>query len=137
MFWLLATLPCLFLMDPLSTWFWEHLGPLPYLRWPASPSRAYWFAAASTLSIAGGLHTKSHKCHRHRCSAPTTRWPLGKSMADGVTARLKPDAPPGQYTVAVGLWNRATGARSHPLEADGQPTEQDKVILIDQFRVEP
>jgi hypothetical protein len=68
---------------------------------------------------------------------PTTRWPLGQPMADDVSATLKPNAPPGQYTLAVGLWNRATGARSHPLDAANQPTDQEKVTLTESFQVVP
>ena len=58
-------------------------------------------------------------------------------MADDVSATLKPNAPLGQYTLAVGLWNRATGARSHPLDATGQPTDQEKVTLTESFEVVP
>jgi hypothetical protein len=68
---------------------------------------------------------------------PTTRWPLGVPLADDVSATLKLNAPPGPYTLAVGLWNRATGARSHPLDANGQATDKDSVTLTDSFRVGP
>ena len=68
---------------------------------------------------------------------PTTRWPLGVPIADDAIATLKSDAPPGRYTLAVGLWNRATGARSHPLDATGHPTDQDKLILSESFQVVP
>ena len=68
---------------------------------------------------------------------PTTRWPLGLVREDVEVAVLKPDAPPGVYTVAVGLWDRSTGQRSHPLDAAGQPTDQEKLILTNQFTVTP
>jgi hypothetical protein len=35
----------------------------------------------------------------------------------------------------MGLWNRATGARSHLLDAGGTPSDQDKLILTDSFTV--
>ena len=66
---------------------------------------------------------------------PTTRWPLGQPQADGLSLALPADLPPGQYTLALGLWNRATGERSHPLDATGQPTDQDKLIVTDVFTV--
>jgi hypothetical protein len=68
---------------------------------------------------------------------PTTRWPLGRPLLDSHLAVLQPDAPPGRYTVVVGLWDRATGRRSHPLAAGGQPTEAESFILTDQFMVVP
>lgn len=68
---------------------------------------------------------------------PTTRWPLGRALADAHTARLRPDAPPGVYRVAVGLWDRATGRRSAPLDANGQPTPAEAFTLTDSFVVAP
>ena len=68
---------------------------------------------------------------------PTNRWPLGLVRQDIEIATIKLDAPPGVYTVAVGLWDRATGRRSLILDAEGQPTKQDKLILTDRFTVVP
>ncbi len=68
---------------------------------------------------------------------PTTRWPLGRALTDAHSAQLQPDAPPGIYRVAVGLWDRATGRRSHPLDANGQPLEADVFTLTDSFVVAP
>ena len=68
---------------------------------------------------------------------PTTRWALGLVRKDEEVAVLNADAPPGVYTVAVGLWDRASGQRSHPLDANGQPSADEKLILTDQFVVAP
>jgi hypothetical protein len=68
---------------------------------------------------------------------PTTRWPLGQPLADDLTLTIKPGAPPGRYSLAVGLWNRATGERSHPLGPGGQPIDQDKLTLSDSFQITP
>ena len=68
---------------------------------------------------------------------PTTRWLPGLVRQDVEVAVIKPDAPPGVYTVAVGLWDRSTGRRSLVLDAAGQPTKQDKLTLTDQFTVAP
>jgi hypothetical protein len=57
------------------------------------------------------------------------------TRVDQEVALLKPDAPPGLYTVAVGLWDRSTGKRSLLLDDNGQPTKTDKVILTTQFTV--
>jgi hypothetical protein len=66
---------------------------------------------------------------------PTNRWALGMTRVDQEIAVLKPDAPAGVYTVAVGLWDRSTGKRSLLLDQNGQPTKTDKVILTTQFTV--
>jgi hypothetical protein len=68
---------------------------------------------------------------------PTTRWLPGLVRQDVEVAVLRPDAPPGVYTVAVGLWDRSTGRRSLVLDAAGQPTKQDKLVLTNQFTVGP
>ncbi len=68
---------------------------------------------------------------------PTTRWPLGQPLADDLVATVKANAPPGTYTLAAGLWNRATGARSHPLDAAGHPTDQENIVLTQSFQVGP
>jgi len=68
---------------------------------------------------------------------PTTRWALGRVTTDFELAVIQPNAPPGTYIVAVGLWDRSTGLRSRPLDANGQPTDQDKVALTSSFVVEP
>ena len=68
---------------------------------------------------------------------PTNRWALGIVRPDVEIATIKLQAPAGAYTVAVGLWDRATGRRSLILDAQGQPTKQDKLILTDQFKIAP
>ena len=46
LFWVLVTLPCLFVMDPVSNWFWQHLNVLPYLQF------SYRLLAVTALSLA-------------------------------------------------------------------------------------
>jgi hypothetical protein len=68
---------------------------------------------------------------------PTTRWALGVPVVDEISADIKPNAPPGQYTLAVGLWNRATGVRSRLLDANGAPTDEVRFTLSDSFQIVP
>ena len=70
-------------------------------------------------------------------NVPTNRWPLGIVRADVELAQIRVDAPPGVYTVAVGLWDRSTGRRSLLLDKNGQPTKQDKLLLTNQFTILP
>jgi len=55
-------------------------------------------------------------------SLPTTCWVCGEAIADPYTLTLPPDAPPGDYTLAVGFYCPDTGKR---LPVDGQ----DHVLL--------
>jgi hypothetical protein len=68
---------------------------------------------------------------------PTSRWPLDHYVMDAHDALIRPDAPPGKYQVIAGLWNGDTGLRMHQLDANGQPTSADGIVLTDAFVVLP
>lgn len=68
---------------------------------------------------------------------PTGRWPLDRYVRDEHDAALRPDAPPGRYTVVAGLWDADTGLRMQLLDDAGRPTGVDGVILTDAFEVRP
>lgn len=68
---------------------------------------------------------------------PTSRWPFNRVMVDAHSATLRPEAPPGEYQVVAGMWDRVTGVRRHLLDADGAPTALDGVVLTTTFRVQP
>ncbi len=72
---------------------------------------------------------------------PTTRWPLDKYVWDDYVTpysvvRVKPDAPPGDYEIRVGLYTLADGARAPVFDAKGNPAG-DSVVLPVQVRVLP
>jgi hypothetical protein len=52
---------------------------------------------------------------------PTSRWPLDRYVRDEHRPRLRPDAPPGVYTVVVGLWDAASGLRLPVYNQAGEP----------------
>ncbi len=68
---------------------------------------------------------------------PTSRWPVNQPMRDAHVATLRPDAPPGVYTVRAGLWDRYTGLRMRVLDGKGAVTDQDGVVLTTTFVVQP
>jgi hypothetical protein len=68
---------------------------------------------------------------------PTGRWPVDHYVRDEHQARLRSDAPPGKYQVIAGLWDGDTGLRMHQLDANGQPTSADGIVLSDSFDVLP
>jgi hypothetical protein len=43
---------------------------------------------------------------------PTSRWPAGQVVADWHPIQVPPDAKPGSYSVEVGLYDPASGARA-------------------------
>ncbi len=61
-------------------------------------------------------------------AAPTSAWRPGELIADSYALRLKPDTPPGQYNVEVGLYD-GTGQRLQAIADDGRPTDDDYVFL--------
>jgi hypothetical protein len=68
---------------------------------------------------------------------PTGRWPLNRYFRDDHQVTLRPDAPPGEYTVRAGLWDEFTGVRMHVLDANGNVTDQDGIVLTTKFVVQP
>jgi hypothetical protein len=61
------------------------------------------------LTADGQLITQHDKLNP--ADFPTSRWPLDKYIRDPYTLTLPPDLPPGEYTVAVGLWVASEGWR--------------------------
>lgn len=63
---------------------------------------------------------------------PTTSWQVGELIADSHTLTLDPDTPPGRYTVWVGLYDPATGARLTPVQDEnGNPQVADRIKVTE------
>ena len=56
----------------------------------------------------------------------TTQWQPGEYIEDSYTLAIPADAPPGPYTLYVGLYDAATNERQ-PAFLDGQRLPQDRV----------
>jgi hypothetical protein len=113
--------------DPVTlTFYWKVMRPMPR---PASVF-VHFYGLDGTL---WGQADKPDPVEFY----PTTRWVLGRVTRDDELAILRPDAPPGVYTVAVGLWDRTTGRRSLLLDAAGQVTEHETLTLSTTFGVVP
>lgn len=52
---------------------------------------------------------------------PTTSWKPGEPTADTLAIRVSPEAPPGEYHVAVGMYDTDTKKRLSVLDNRGQP----------------
>ena len=69
-------------------------------------------------------------------AAPTALWSVGQIITDTYTLTLKPDTPPGQHHVEVGLYHAETLQRLRLFNTEGYPTDAD-FIFLSQIRVVP
>lgn len=68
--------------------------------------------------------------------APTALWSVGQIITDTYALTLKPDTPPGQHHVEVGLYHAETLQRLRLFNVEGYPTDAD-FIFLSQIRVAP
>ncbi len=52
---------------------------------------------------------------------PTSGWAVGEVIADGHDLSLSPGAPPGRYTISIGLYRADTGERLPATSPEGAP----------------
>jgi hypothetical protein len=71
------------------------------------------------LDAEGNLVAQSDKLNPGEF--PTRRWPLDRYVPDAHTLVLPADLPPGDYTVAAGLWVQGEGWRLPVFDSDGRP----------------
>lgn len=60
---------------------------------------------------------------------PTTSWLAGEFVPDAPAIPLGADLAPGEYTLAVGLYDAATGERVPAFGPDGAPVPDDRVVV--------
>jgi hypothetical protein len=59
----------------------------------------------------------------------TTRWRAGEVILDDHRIPIAEDAPPGKYTIAVGMYDLETMQRLLLLDAKGEPLEKDQILI--------
>jgi len=62
-------------------------------------------------------------------SYPTSRWLPGEVLVDEYTIPIAADAPPGEYTVAVGMYTLPAGQRLPAFDAGGHRLPDDSIVL--------
>ncbi len=62
-------------------------------------------------------------------SRPTTQWQPGETIIDQYGLAIPAGAPPGEYTLEVGMYDPATLARLPVVDAAGTPLPDDGVLL--------
>jgi len=60
---------------------------------------------------------------------PTDLWVKGEFVADSYAVPVEPDAEPGQYTFAIGMYEGATGVRLLVQDEEGVRSPEDRVLL--------
>jgi len=68
---------------------------------------------------------------------PTTEWLPGDVIRDEYVLALPPDAPPGEYTLEVGMYRLETGERLPAYDADGRRWPEDAIRLDLSIEVMP
>jgi hypothetical protein len=63
--------------------------------------------------------------------APTTGWIAGQMVVDAHALALPADAPPGEFSIAVGLYDATTGLRAPLHDATAVSLPDDRVIIGD------
>jgi hypothetical protein len=61
-------------------------------------------------------------------SRPTNGWVAGEYLTDVHDLVLPPDLPPGDYQIAIGMYDPVTGARLAAIGPDGR-TQDDRILL--------
>lgn len=76
----------------------------------------------------GGPVWAGHDSEPVMGAAPTTRWPVGTTIADRHPLLVDTDIPPGEYQIEVGLYDPTTGERL-PVSGEGADVAGRRVLL--------
>ncbi|HEX6385793.1 MAG TPA: hypothetical protein VF177_14080 [Anaerolineae bacterium] len=79
------------------------------------------------LRADGTLVTQSHKLNPGEF--PTRRWPLDKYVWDRHQLALPADMPPGEYTIATGMWVQTEGWRLPLWDSAGQQIGDNYILF--------
>ncbi len=66
--------------------------------------------------------------HLNPGGLPTERWPRDRYVWDAYQIRVRPETPPGEYSINVGLYVRSEGYRLKRLDEGGRPVGDSLVI---------
>jgi len=99
------------------------------LYWQALAPIAGSYTVFTHLIDAQGQSQSGHDGLPVRGARPTAGWAPGEVIVDEHDIAVPAGAPPGDYTIEVGLYNAATGVRLPAVDARGQRLEQDRIVL--------
>lgn len=97
------------------TLYWEALAPVE------ARYKVFTHLVGTTWNAEGGNFLWGQRDNEPLADRlPTTQWAPGALIADPYRIALHPAAPPGVYTVAIGMYGLVDGARLPMFDADGQ-----------------
>ena len=100
------------------------------------PITLYWHALTeldenyqSFVHVAQPLDTVwGQEDHLNPGGLPTERWPLDRYVWDDYEIQVRPETPPGEYSINVGLYLRSAGYRLKRYDEDGR-AEGDSIVV--------
>ncbi len=102
-----------------------------YWQAEAQPDRAY----TAFVHLVGPEGSIVAQADRWPGDSPSDAWAAGQVIVDEYSIALPEEAPPGQYRVAVGLYDAATGHRLPLTDAAGAQVPDDRLFLPAAFTV--
>ncbi len=60
---------------------------------------------------------------------PTSRWLVGEIVVDEYDIPVRGDAPPGEYTIEIGMYDLISGERLAAFDTEGERLPDDRIIL--------
>lgn len=106
------------------------------LRWRAVRSTEQRFSVFVHMVSEGGVLTAQHDGEPANGSRPTSSWAAGDIISDTHLVTLPATAPPGTYTVRVGLYLPGPNQRL-PVVDSGQVEAQDNALIVHTVEVLP
>ena len=91
------------------------------LYWQAAEPETVDYSVFTQIIDMADYHKAGQRDGEPVCNnLPTTYWRPGDTIVDRYTIPIFPDAPPGTYTLLIGMYDNDTGDRLDIFSADGQ-----------------
>ncbi|MBN1400686.1 MAG: hypothetical protein JXA74_07605, partial [Anaerolineae bacterium] len=97
------------------------------------PQQAY-TVFVHLLAPTGAIHSQVDS-QPQSGDRPTRAWARGEYLIDRYTLALQPDAPPGLYHIAVGMYDAATGLRLPVIDGGSASIDDRRILLPDALQV--
>jgi hypothetical protein len=121
------------------------LSPPPYKRGETLHLALYWQAMTrmeKSYTVFIHLLNKNQMIGGQWDSVPgggllsTTSWLEREVITDEYEVPIRDGAPPGQYVIEIGMYDRYTGERLQVRDENGKPVEGDRILLGQKLQVD-
>lgn len=107
------------------------------LIWSANRTPSQNFKVFVHLLDANGVLRAQQDSFPQNGSLPTVRWFPGEYVSDDHALALPNDLPPGDYRIAIGMYDETTGERAQLRDAKDAPLQDNRVLLGDGITIQP